>query len=316
MNAFSFFSILFLCPAIVLAQFSDPSSDPNFLKLSDGRDLKSIKVSGSKLSLSVGSGKSFGTSQQEAYQKLKSESKSMIGYPVQWTLRDLSSGALIDESLESNRKQFGASVSKVFVGAALVDKKQGELSASQLQLFCNMLVVSSNTAWVDLQRQIGEGNSDRGREYIQGFTQRMGYLRTRGFQGYWGDIHGNELTPKELGDFLVDTYNERYPGAEILWKVMHTSRTGSSRAKKYLPANLYVGGKTGTYSGETVDPETGSPRNPDGSPYRVNVRHQVIVFFLNGRQYGLSILADTGSDESAAVLAGGIYRDLVAGNSL
>ena len=44
-----------------------------------------------------------------------------------------------------------------------------------------------------------------------------------------------------------------------------------------------------------------------------NLGMKVIVFNVGGREYGLSILADTGKDESAAALAGGIYREL-AGN--
>lgn len=298
-----------LCFLLSSSAFAMVPTDPNFLVLPDGRDLKKVTVSGVALGLSRGSGQTMSSSAQALFSRIREDSKKIAGYPVQWVLMDLENRQVLEKSLESSRKQFGASVSKIFVGGALLDKQNGALNSSQLSLLASMIVVSSNTAWVDLQRQIGDGSDNRGREAIQRFTQRMGYLRTRGFQGYLGNIHGNELTPDELADFLYDTYQSRYPGAEVLWKVMHTGRTGSSRAKKYIPSGQIVGGKTGTYSGRTVDPETGLDVGPDGKPYEVNVRHQVIVFHVNGRQLGLAILSNTGNDESAAALAGGLYQE-------
>lgn len=304
---------LFIASAIVLAACgvspraqaqtpSNPVSDPNFLVLPDGKSLASVKVSGVPLSLTRGTGTVFSAASQAAYQKLKAETQSPGDHPVQWVLMDLDSHQIVDQSVNVDRKQFGASVSKVFVAGTLMDKQAGKLSANQLQLMADMLVISSNPAWVELQSQIGDGNADRGREINYNFTQRMGYSRTRGFQGTWGTMHGNELTVKELGEYLYDTYQGRYPGAEVVWKVMHTGRTGVSRAKKYIPTNVYVGGKTGTYDGDTVDPET-------GAPIIVHVRHQVLTFNVKGREFGLAILANTASDESAALLAGGILRE-------
>ena len=89
---------------------------------------------------------------------------------------------------------------------------------------------------------------------------------------------------------------------------MHTCRTGGSKADKYLPGDLYLGGKTGTYSGTTVHPETGASKNPDGSPFRVNVRHQVVVFKHNGTQYGMALLTNKASNEDVALLAGGLFH--------
>lgn len=305
-----------LCLAFVFSTLNagaamptNPVSDPKFTILPNGKDLRTISVSGSKLSLARGRGSSFSSSARAAYQKLKEDSKTNPNHKVQWTLMDLDNHRVLDQSLSSNRKIFGASSSKIFVGGALLDKQAGALSSSQLQLMADMLVVSSNSAWTNLQKQIGGGDSNRGRQTIHEFTQRMGYERTRGFQGYWGKIHGNELTAAETAEFLHDTYKGEYPGAETLWKLMHACRTGSSRGRKYIPSSIYVGGKTGTYSGTTENPETGSTKNPDGSAYRVSVKNHVLVFNVEGRQYGLAILADTGSDESAALLAGGLIRE-------
>lgn len=304
-----FTGAFFFFASNVWASLGNPDTDPNFLFLK-GKNLKSISVSGTSLFLAKGTGEDFSEAKKAEYERIKNASKSVTGYPAQWALMDLESHVLVDSSAEINRKQFGASTSKVFVAATLVDKQNGILNSEQLQLMANMLVVSSNTAWVELQRQIGDGDSDRGRELNLRFTQRMGYERTRGFQGYLGEMHGNELTPKELVEFLYDTYQDRYEGAEAVWKIMHTLRTGGNRARKYIPATVNIAGKTGTYDGATVDPETGKTTGPDGKPYMVAVRHQIITFRVKGRQYGLAILADTQSDETAALLAGGLYQEL------
>jgi hypothetical protein len=215
---------------------------------------------------------------------------------------DLSSHQVIAKSLSSNKKLFGASSSKIYVGSALMDKQNGSISSSQLQLMADMLVVSSNTAWTNLQAQIGGGDANKGRQYIHNFTQRMGYKQTRGYQGYWGSTHGNELVPDEAVETLYDLYRNAFPGASVVWKIMHTCRTGSSRGLKYIPSSIYVGGKTGTYDGPTENPET-------GASYNVAIRNHLMVFYAGGRQYGLAILSNSGSDQSAALLAGGLIRE-------
>lgn len=276
-----------------------PVSDPKFLITIDGRDLKKIKVSGVGLSLQKGAGKSWGSAQQAAFEKLYKDTKEVKGHAVQWAIMDLDTGKVIDQSLESNRRMFGASVAKVYVGAALGEKQVGTITNAQLQTMSEMLVVSSNEAWVSLQKQIGDGDSNRGRKYIHEFTQRMGYEKTKGFQGSWGSLHGNELVASELVELLHDLYWDRIVGGSFEWKLMHTCRTGVSRGRKYLPVSLVVGGKTGTYDG---------PTELDGKAVRVRVRNHILVLSHKGKQYGMAILADTGSDESSALMAGGLFR--------
>lgn len=287
-----------------------PDRDPNFLLLPDGRDLAKVNVSGTPLRLARGAGQTMGAAARRAYDILRKEAKSTPDHPVQWVLMDLDSRRIVDQSASPGKVLFGASTSKIYVAATLLDKQDGALPGDQLQLMADMLAVSSNDAWLELQRRIGGGNADAGRQANLDFTRRLGRARTRGFQGSLGGLHGNELLAGELADFLHDTYHGRYPGAIVLWKLMHTCRTGRERALKYLPASLVVGGKTGTYDGPTINPDTGGSTNPDGSAYAVKVRNHAIVFHANGRQYGLAILADTGQDESAALIAGGLYREL------
>jgi hypothetical protein len=308
-NGLGLIAIFFFSVTAQAIMPSNPSSDPNFSLLPNGKYLNQISVSGQALKLTKGVGVSFSTSKNASYQKLKSDSMSYPRHKVQWVLRDLDNNRVIAQSASPDRKIFGASSSKIFVGGALLDKQDGLLNASQLQLMANMLVVSSNDAWRTLQTQIGNGDTNRGREGVHNFTQGLGYELTRGYQGYWGNTHGNELTAMETTEFLHDIYKGNFPGAETLWKLMYTCRTGVNRGLKYMPSSLFVGGKTGTYDGETENPETGSTQNPDGSAYTVNIRNHILIFNVQGRQYGLAILADTGSDESAALLAGGLLRE-------
>lgn len=281
---------------------NNPVLDANFATFPDGTKLSSISVSGERLSLSKGTGTSFTAAKKSEYEALKNASQSDPAHKVQWTFMDLDAHRVIARSLSAGKKIFGASSSKIYVAAALLDRQNGQLTASQRQLMAEMLVVSSNSAWTNLQSQIGEGSADKGRERIFDFTQRMGYPLTRGWQGYWGSVHGNELVPDEAVETLYDIYRNRFPGAEVLWKLMHTCRTGSSRGRKYIPSSIYVGGKTGTYDGPTENPET-------GATYNVAIRNHLLIFHVGGRQYGLAVLANSGSDESAALLAGGLLRE-------
>lgn len=286
---------------------TNPVTSPDFLVLPNGTDLRTVKVKGSRLSLARGTGETFGASQQAQYLRIKESTRGAGNPKIQWVIMDLDDHVIVDQSAPTDRRIFGASTSKIFVAGTLLDKQRGEISAKQIQLMSDMLVVSSNTAWVELQSQIGDGSSDRGRELNYRFTQRMGYRNTRGFQGNWNDMHGNELSAVDLAEFLYDTYHGNFPGAETMWKIMYTSRTGVARAKKYIPSNIFVAGKTGTYSGSTVDPETG-----DG--IRVSVAHQAMTFNAGGKQYAIVVLADTGSNETAALLAGGLYQEYIVGS--
>lgn len=281
---------------------TNPVSDTKFTILPSGKDLRTISVSGEKLSLSRGSGGAFTATKKAAFEKLRTDSKTIPNYKAQWAFLDLDNHRVIEQSMNPEKKFFGASSSKIFVAGTLLNVQNEALSASQTQLMADMLVVSSNEAWTALQAQIGGGDANKGRTTVQAFTDKMGYKDTKGFQGYLGSVHGNELTVSDTAEYLHDIYKGNFVGAETLWKFMHTCRTGAERGREYLPASLIVGAKTGTYDGATVDPDTDAAMN-------VAIRNHVMVFNYNGHQYGLVVLANTGSDETAALLAAGLFRE-------
>lgn len=282
----------------------EEGKEQDFFQLSDGRNLREMggDITRKKLTLVRSKGINiFGQKEVRQYHQLKKK------HGIQWVLSDLETGEAISQSKNAKKNFFGASASKIFVAATLLDKQKGKLTTSQLQLMTKMIVVSSNTAWIELQKQAGDGkSSDSGRKAVDQFTKKMGYENTRGFQGWWRErIHGNELNTFELSKFLFDTYHNRYPGAEILWKLMHACKTGTNKGNYYMPKGVYIGGKTGTYHG----PNT-SPRTIDCDT--VMARNHVMIFNMGGRQYGLSILSNRGNDREVAILAGGLVREYIS----
>ncbi len=277
---------------------------PDFI-LDDGLDLRSFGDAATRQLLTPvrGRGVRFGSRQKERYCSLKATPER-----VQWAVNDLSTGEILSQSPGADRLFFGASSSKIFVAAAFLDKQQGEFSKQQLGLLARMIVVSNNGAWLALQREAGEdGTNDSGRAAVHAFVQRMGYPTIKGFQGWMqkpdgSRVHGNELNAIEVAQFLSDTYQRKYKGADVLWKIMQATKTGGSKINKYAPTDVYVGGKTGTYSGPNESPET--VRLPT-----IKARNHAATLRIGNRYYGLVVLTNTGDNEDVAVLSGGLMRE-------
>ena len=303
------FAFIFLSLLPVNHLYSAPKTANNddFFTLENGENLCEVGGPHTRkmLTLVYGRGQPFGDLKKKRYCKLKNSQK-----PIQWVLMNLDSGVTISKSNNAEAIYFGASVSKLFVAATLLNKQHGKLNRSQLRLMADMIARSSNSAWIELQRQAGEdGTADLGRLAVQEFTQDMGYGKIKGFQGWMtqkdgSKIHGNELNAIELSRFLYDTYHRNYMGAEILWKIMHATKTGDNKVNKYTPRHICIGGKTGTYHGENASPKTVKLNS-------IKARNHVVVFKVNNSQYGLSILSNTGSDEDVAILSGGLMREFL-----
>ena len=298
------FLLICLWPIQVYATEQLGVTDDAYFTLQNGTDLRQFggpNVS-KMLILIRGQGTYFGESQRKRYCKLKQAEK------IQWVLNDLETGEIISRSANADEVYFGASVAKLFVAAALLHKQNGDFTRDQLSLMVRMIVVSSNTAWKELQRQTGDnGTNDSGRAAVDAFVQLMGYSNTKGFQGWWRKrdgtrIHGNELNSAELAQFLFDTYNRHYKGAEVLWAIMQATSTGRGRINKYTPKDIFIGGKTGTYDGSNESPKTIKHK-------RIRARNHVATLKIGNKVYGLSILSNTGSTEDVAILGGGLMRE-------
>jgi len=282
------------------------TGDEEFFTLKNGLNLR--RFGGpevrSLLIRQYGQGSIFGRAQQKRYLQLKKDRL------VQWTLTDLQSGRMISRSSNADEVFFGASASKIFVAATLLNKQHGRLRRNQLRLMVRMVVRSNNQAWKELQRQAGkDGSDDSGREAVDQFSRHMGYANLRCFQGWLKKkdgtkVHGNELNCVDVAKFLYDTYHEKYEGAEILWKIMHATRTGRKKINKYTPRDIPVAGKTGTYSGPNESPGTIKLSS-------LKTRNHVVALNVNGRYYGLSVFCNTGRNEDVAILGGGLMREVL-----
>ncbi len=294
---------LLLCCTMTLAG-EGTVTDEQFFTLKSGTNLRAFGGPEVRQLLfrKKGGGAVFGPRQRQQYCALKKNPD------IQWCLSDLETGKVLSKSENAGERFFGASTAKIFVAAALLDKQDGELSRDQLILMTRMIVRSDNRAWKELQRQVGsDGSDDSGRRAVQAFIDKMGYENLQGFQGWMrqGDgssLHGNELNSLAVARFLYDTCHNRYPGAEILWKIMHATRTGRKKINKYTPRDVFIAGKTGTYHGANESRNT--------------IRHQQImahnhatILTIKGHPYGLIILSNTGRDEDVAVLGGGLMRE-------
>lgn len=293
-----------LGPVHIWAAEKRSVTDDAFFTLENGTNLRIFggKSISHLLVRKSGQGQKFGEKQRQRYCQLKQADN------IQWALNDLETGEIISRSANADEVYFGASVAKVFVAAALLDKQNGHFDRDQLRLLVRMIVVSSNSAWKTLQRQTGDdGTDDSGRAAVNAFVQSMGYTNTQGFQGWWNQkdgtrIHGNELNSLELVKFIYDTYHRRYKGAEVLWEIMQATATGRRRINKYAPQTVFVGGKTGTYDGPNASPATVKLKN-------IRARNHVVNLKIGNKIYGLAILSNTGSGEDVAVLGGGLMRE-------
>jgi hypothetical protein len=298
---------VFLLPLSAIAADDNTLDDEEFFTLSDGTNLRSVGGPEVRklLSRRRGGGNKFTARQEKQYCRLKKSDQ------VQWILTDLETGNTISRSSNAEEVFFGASASKIFVAATLLDKQGGEITKEQLILMSRMIVRSNNPAWKELQRQAGEdGSDDSGRLAVEAFIEKMGYENLRAFQGWMtrpdgNRVHGNELNSQAVAKFLYDTYHKNYPGAEILWKIMHATRTGSKKIDKYTPRSIYIAGKTGTYHGINESRETIQ------LPV-IKARNHATVFSFKAIQYCLTILSNTGEDEDVAVLGGGLMREYLS----
>jgi hypothetical protein len=229
----------------------------------------------------------------------------VFGADNEFQLTNSDKEVTIFESKDPGKNYYGASISKIFVAATLLVKQHGVLSPEQYKLMHAMITVSSNSAWRTLQKDIGDGDHNAGRIAVHDFTQSMGYTNTRGFWGWLGTTHGNEVNCSELIRFMTDTYKNRYKGAHILWNIMLQTKTGKSKGLKYIP-KMPTAHKTGTYHGKTTHPQT-------KQRYTAQVHHHILSFKHKETQYTACVLSDDGSDEVVARKVQDMFRHISNG---
>ncbi|MBT5342317.1 hypothetical protein HOL59_01915 [Candidatus Woesearchaeota archaeon] len=263
--------LLVLFSLTVSAAKYDPSN-PNFFSISStGNNLKDFD-SENLLIAKQGLGKTFGASEQQKYISLKTNNE------IHWAVIDLETGKLFAQGATANKVVYGASITKPFIAAALLEKDQNLDSFTWSSIF-SLIVESKNPDWTPLEKQAG------GAKEVEKFVQKMGYSKTEGSR------HGNKVNALELSQFLYDSYQNHYDGGEALFKIMSACATAAKKGQKYLPKNVYVGGKTGTHE---------------------QYYHMMATINYNNHYYGIVVLGETKSHEDIAVMVGGLFKEYVA----
>jgi hypothetical protein len=112
-----------------------------------------------------------------------------------------------------------------------------------------MIAKSSNDAWSRVIRYCAPDEASGGAAYraIQAFLHRFGYDRTQGGRSSVG-AGPNRLVARDLGKYLYDLHHKNLPGSEAQMKLLTTCATAARKGYRYIPEQVYGGGKTGTWS--------------------------------------------------------------------
>lgn len=211
------------------------SNDINFFTTTKGINLSTLaSKSGIKLSRNKGLG---GSGYKESkYQSAKNNPK------VYWAIYNISKDKIVAQSTNANKNVYGASVPKVIVASAALDKFNGLFpNQSDYEKVIKLLVKSNNDVWTPLQNLAGGGNA------VNSWSIKMGYTMqsARGM--------GNNANAVDMCKFWSDVCHNRFDGAEVIFRVSASCQTSASRSRKYLPTSLFIGSKTGTYQSSNHD---------------------------------------------------------------
>ena len=258
-------------PVIPLAS----ADGADFFVLADGTNLKDFDSEG-LLVRRTGTDQSFTSSAQSQYERLKADDR------MHWIVRDLDSDAPnIAQSGNAHDNVYGASVAKALVVGALLWKTQGQLDGPTWAQAIRLIGRSDNSAWTPLEKLAG------GNDGMRAFVEAMGYEKTVAHRN-----SGNQLSALELAEFLYDMHHRRFAGADALYKLMSGCRTGATRARKYVPASVVMGGKTGSWR---------------------NWVHDMRFVEVGSKRYAIVVLSTGGSSENVALMFGGLVREYVLG---
>lgn len=255
------------------ASASKWSSDPNFFVTSKGINLSALAK---KVGINLSRNKGIGGSYSEAnYKKAKTNPN------VYWAIYDIQKGQLLASSSQAKTNVYGASVPKVLVASAALSKNKGTLpNQSDYENLIKLLVKSDNNAWTPIQNIAG------GADYVNLWAKSMGY----NMQPARGK--GNQSNAIDMCKFWGDVCNNNFEGAEVIFRITSSCQTSASRSRKYMPTNVFIGDKTGTYESSN---------------------HDCAWIESNGRFYSISVLTNLGSNgtEVIANMFRGLYDEYI-----
>jgi hypothetical protein len=269
----------------------------DFFILSDGTDLKSFDhafeadpdVKTEKrvqqifsplaplLDTKTGFGNAYTARQEEKYWHLKDNRR------FHWVVRELDENRIIACSANAGENVIAASISKVVLIAAALYHQGGKLQdEAQWRDIIILGIKSWCSPWWDRVEELAGGT-----EEVNRFTAMLGLPNLR--VSRYG---GNLVNALELSEFYYYVLHNKFAGAEVIYKLTSACETGPAKGRKYMPAYLYLGGKTGFWQG---------------------FNHDSRFFKYNNHWYAIVVLTtDYTPSEELAIVFGGVFREYVA----
>lgn len=245
-------------------------ADKNFWMVGN-KDLKTI---GKSAGISLSQNKGLGNTLSD------SAFKNALARPkVSWAVYDINRNKLLAQSKNANTNMYGASVSKAVVVGCAYSKHNGTLpSNDDIGKAIRLLVVSDNSTWNALTQLAG------GDSAVNEFSDRLGLNGMKPAKN-----KGNSINPIGMCLFWKDVLQNRFAGAESVFKITSSCQTHASRSRKYLPKTSFVGGKTGTWDGRYT--------------------HDSAWLNVGNNWYAISVFSDgSDSSETIALIFGGLFN--------
>ena len=233
-----------------------------------------------KLKMGFGKGNTLNESQIKKYYELKNSSS------IEWVVANCSKGQIIANSSNASENIYGASVPKIVIAAAALHNNGGTVPGNVLGSkdkewngIINLLVKSENDpAWSNTQKIAG------GEDGVMKFVQQMGY------KGMIPTRRPAMINAMDMANFYIDLTQGNFNGASSIQKLSNASQTSNSRSKVYLPSNVQMGGKTGTWSG---------------------FNHDTGWIYYEGQYWSIVVLTKGKTSNDVAIMWGGLFNEYI-----
>jgi len=241
-------------------------NDSNFWMTSSGKDLSKMGFSGLDRNRGIGS-----NYDPAIFEKYLEDPK------VMWSVYDITGNRFLAESTNSGKNIYGASVPKICVASAAFAKNNGTLpSDSDYVKVMKLLVNSDNAVWDYIGKLAG------GDQAVNSWAKSLGFTMNPARRG------GNTCNAHDLSLFWNAICRNQIAGSENIFKISSSCKTDASRARKFMPKNVYMGGKTGSWS---------------------NYNHDTCWVFNGSGLYAISVLTEYGGGGTKVIanLFRGLY---------
>ena len=208
---------------------------PNFFTTTSGINLYDL---GRKVGITMSRNKGY---DRNGYSSTK-YTQNKTNPKVYWAIYDISNDTLLASSKNANTNVYGASVPKVLVGSAALSNNGGKLpTQNDYSKLIQLLVKSNNDVWTPIQNIAG------GISGVNNWAKKMGYQMQPARSG------GNNASAIGMCKFWKDVCKNNFEGAEVIYRISSSCQTSATKSRKYMPTNVFLGGKTGTYNASNHD---------------------------------------------------------------